>query len=236
MPRHPRLSVPGAVPGPRAIRALVVEDDARVAGMRVELTVRVPGFALVATARTAGDARAVLAREPVDLLLVDTDLPGESGLDLLASVEVDTIILTAASDAATVRAALANGALNYLVKPFTMEQLADRLDAYARYRHALEPADRAVGQGEIDRAVRLRHEGDRPARPKGRLPGTAELISGALRNATSPRSATEIAAELGVSRATAQRYLAGLAESGSAHMTLRYGTTGRPEHLYQWAG
>lgn len=217
------------------IRVLVVEDDFRVARMHVEFAARVPGFAVVATAGTAEEARAVLAGQEVDLLLLDTYLPGESGLDLLASVDVDTIMLTAASDAATVRASLARGALNYLVKPFTMEQLADRLTAYARYRRALEH-DRTLGQDEIDRAIRLRHEGDRPALPKGRSPVTAELISDALRNAATPRSAADIAAELGVSRATAQRYLAGLAESGSARMTLRYGTTGRPEHLYQWAG
>lgn len=154
-------------------------------------------------------------------------------MDLLASVDVDAIMLTAVADAATVRTALARGALNYLVKPFTQERLADRLEAYARYRQVLEPTDRTLSQDTIDRAVRLRHEGDRP-RPAGRSPATAQLISDALRNATSPRSAADIAAELGVSRATAQRYLAGLAQAGSARMTLRYGATGRPEHLYHW--
>jgi len=212
----------------------VVEDDVRVARLHVEFTESVRGFAAVGTAGTAADARAVLARQPVDLLLLDTYLPGESGLDLLASVDVDAIMLTATSDAATVRTALARGALNYLVKPFTMERLADRLEAYARYRQALEPADHTLGQDAIDRAVRLRHEGDRA--PKGRSPATADLISDALRNATSPRSAADIAAELGVSRATAQRYLTGLAQAGSARMTLRYGATGRPEHLYHWDG
>lgn len=217
------------------IRVMVVEDDVRIARMHVDLAGRVPGFTVVATAGTAEEARKILAGRAVDLLLLDTYLPGESGLDLLAAVDVDTIMLTAASDAGTIHEALAHGALNYLVKPFTLEQLADRLEAYARYRRALEPADRILGQDEIDRVIRLRHEGDRPALPKGRSPATAELISDALRHATSPRSAADIAAELGVSRATAQRYLAGLAESGSARMTLKYGTTGRPEHLYHWA-
>jgi hypothetical protein len=45
--------------------------------------------------------------------------PDESGLDLLAEVDSDTTMLTAAGDAATVRLTLARGALNYLVKPFT---------------------------------------------------------------------------------------------------------------------
>ena len=39
-----------------------------------------------------------------------------------------------------------------------------------------------------------------------------------------------------MARATAQRYLTALAESGAVEMRLRYGATGRPEHEYLWAG
>ncbi|MFD0487048.1 helix-turn-helix domain-containing protein [Saccharopolyspora spinosporotrichia] len=49
----------------------------------------------------------------------------------------------------------------------------------------------------------------------------------------SARSAAEIAEELGIARATAQRYLAALAQDGKARMTLRYGASGRPEHQYE---
>ena len=56
----------------------------------------------------------------------------------------------------------------------------------------------------------------------------------ALQQSTEPRTAAEIADEVGVSRATAQRYLAALAEDGKARMALRYGATGRPEHQYDW--
>ena len=45
-------------------------------------------------------------------------------------------------------------------------------------------------------------------------------------------SAAEVAGRVGVSRATAQRYLSSLAEDGSVEIQLRYGTTGRPEHRY----
>ena len=37
---------------------------------------------------------------------------------------------------------------------------------------------------------------------------------------------------MGVSRATAQRYLALLSETGQVELTLRYGGAGRPEHRY----
>jgi two-component system CitB family response regulator len=102
-------------------------------------------------------------------------------------------MLTAVGDAATVRLAYARGALNYLVKPFTAEQLADRLTAYADYR-----AD-------------------------------------ALRAAGEPCSAAAVAAELGI--AGHGPALPGGPRPGRvATMTLRYGSTGRPEHRYTWAG
>jgi two-component system CitB family response regulator len=69
------------------------------------------------------------------------------------------IILSAATDAESVRAAVMRGALNYLVKPFTATQLADRLVAYARYRGRVA-GDRALSQDDIDHAFRTLHEGD----------------------------------------------------------------------------
>jgi response regulator of citrate/malate metabolism len=215
------------------IRVLVVEDDFRVAQVHVDFTRRVEGFTVVGTARTAADCRAFLAAHAVDLVLLDSYLPDESGLDLLCELTVDAVMLTAASDAASVRAAYARGALNYLVKPFTAEQLATRLTAYRRYRGALA-ADRPLAQDEIDRGWRLLHDGDRPAAPKGQSAVTVRLVSEALRRSGGPRTAAEIADELGISRATAQRYLAALAREGAAEMRLRYGTTGRPEHRYRW--
>ncbi|GGK75599.1 response regulator [Mangrovihabitans endophyticus] len=215
------------------IRVLVVEDDFRVAQVHTDFTARVDGFTVAGTARTAAECRSLLAARPVDLVLLDSYLPDEPGLDLLAGLTVDTIMLTAASDTASVRLALARGALNYLVKPFTADQLGERLTAYRKYRAALA-GERALDQQEIDRVWRLLHENDRPPAPKGQSAVTVHLVRQALQRAPGPRTAAEIADELGLSRATAQRYLAALARDGAAEMRLRYGATGRPEHRYRW--
>ena len=45
-------------------------------------------------------------------------------------------------------------------------------------------------------------------------------------------SAAEVAAAIGVSRATAQRYLANMSTSDEVKVSLRYGTTGRPEQEF----
>ena len=215
------------------IRTLIVDDDFRVAGVHAGFVEEVPGFAVVGTAHTAAEARARMRELRPDLVLLDVYLPDESGLSLLAELQTDTIILSAATDTRSIRAAIRGGALNYLIKPFTTRQFADRLAGYARYRQ-LVGEDRNLGQEEVDRAYRVLHEQDRAATPKGQSSATARLVAEQLRRAANPLSAAEIAGELGVARATAQRYLTALTEAGSVEMRLRYGATGRPEHEYSW--
>jgi two-component system CitB family response regulator len=70
--------------------------------------------------------------------------------------------------------------------------------------------------------------------PKGRSAVTADAIRDALRQAGDPLTAQEVAESTGVSRATAQRYLADLVSAGRVDLALRYGSTGRPEHRYRW--
>ncbi|WP_412538220.1 response regulator [Longispora sp. K20-0274] len=219
------------------IRVLVVDDDFRVAALHSSFVDRIPGFTAVGVAHTAGAAVAACAELGPDLVLLDQYLPDRLGTAVLRELPADVIMLTAAADAATVRAALAGGALNYLVKPFTAAQLASRLAAYARFRAHLA-GDRELAQEDVDRAAALLHDADAPAAglPKGRSAVTTDRIMAAVRDAPSPMTAVEIADATGVSRATAQRYLADLAHTGKVELSLRYGSTGRPEHLYRWRG
>ena len=48
-----------------------------------------------------------------------------------------------------------------------------------------------------------------------------------------PPETVEVAERVGVSRATAQRYLAELVRAGLLELNLQYGTTGRPTHRYR---
>ncbi|WP_280302829.1 helix-turn-helix domain-containing protein, partial [Nocardia neocaledoniensis] len=61
---------------------------------------------------------------------------------------------------------------------------------------------------------------------------TRDLVLRAIQSAAEPMSAGEIATAIGISRATAQRYLAALVTAGDLRMRLRYGTTGRPEQEF----
>lgn len=225
------------------IKVLVVDDDFHVAEINSAYVAQVPGFVVVGRAHTAAHALLSLERTPVDLVLLDHYLPDETGLSLVRRLRqlghhADVIMVTAARDLATVQTAQRYGALQYLVKPFSFSGLRARLEAYAALRRSLDGAGRAgeAGQDQIDRIFSAFTAQDtrRTALPKGHSPATVDLIRRALGHREQPLSAHEVAAHTGVSRSTAQRYLKYLEGTGHVRLTLKYGDTGRPEHLYTW--
>ena len=210
------------------LTVLVVEDDFRVANMHAGIVEAMPGFAVSATVNTVAAARKA---DPVDLALVDVYLPDGSGIDLIRELRCDSIVLSAATEADTIRAAIAAGALGYLVKPFAPTELAARLSGYARYRRILSGGN--LGPADIDAALDSLRPRIAPAQSLAVAPSpTKDLVLQALAVAVAPMSAAEVAAGIGVSRATAQRYLAALATNDELKVGLRYGSTGRPEQEF----
>ncbi|MCB0926287.1 MAG: response regulator [Mycobacterium sp.] len=213
------------------VRVLIVEDDFRVANMHAGIVGALPGFTVVGTANTLAAARKA---PPFDLALVDVYLPDGSGIDFVHESRSDSIVLSASTESETIRAALTAGALSYLVKPFGPAELAARLSGYSRYRRILSGNNLAAA--DVDAAL----DALRPRIPEKRSPAapspTKQVVLQALTTADGPMSAAEVAAATGVSRATAQRYLAGLATSGEVAVGLRYGATGRPEQEFTFTG
>jgi len=217
------------------IDVLVVADDFRVAQVHSALVDGVDGMRCVGVARDGAETMRAVQRLRPDLVLLDNYLPDLPGIELARKITADVFLVTADTSAESLRAALAAGALQYLIKPCSAEQLQARLRAYVRYRTLLA-ADGDVTQDGVDRLFAALRGADRPPPPKGQSAATARLVRQALQRADIARSASDIADELGIARATAQRYLATLADEGQATMALRYGSTGRPEHEYRWSG
>ncbi len=220
------------------IRTVVVEDDFRVARIHTAYVQKVPGFEVVGEAHTAAAAIEMVDTYRPDLLLLDLYLPDEHGLDLAARLRhedhppVDVIVITAAKDIESVRAALRHGALHYILKPFTFDQFRDKLASYATMRSRLGDAGEA-DQARVDRVFgALRAEPVSPT-PKGRSPLTLEKVEGVLSASPDGVTALDVAESTGMSRATAQRYLSYLETTGRVSVHLRYGSAGRPEHIYR---
>jgi CheY-like chemotaxis protein len=84
----------------------------------------------VETAPSAAEALVVLQRDPPDLLLLDLEMPGLDGLELLRLLkdkrvceQTPVILLTAESDGHFINRARELGAVGYLTKPFEAKVL-----------------------------------------------------------------------------------------------------------------
>ena len=108
-------------PAGKTIRVLLVDDHAVVrSGLRVLIDSR-PGLKVAGEASNRADALATAAREKPDIVLLDLDMDGESGLDLLpqlreAAPEARVIILTGLRDPEAHYRALRLGAMGLVLK------------------------------------------------------------------------------------------------------------------------
>nr|WP_317191445.1 response regulator [Hymenobacter sp. CCM 8763] len=107
---------------------VVIVDDSRLARTELRhLLGAFPDVTVVGEARHAAEARELLATVRPDLLLLDIHMPGETGFELLASLEATPqVIFTTAYDEYALQAFEVN-ALDYLLKPVQTERLAAAL-------------------------------------------------------------------------------------------------------------
>jgi len=222
------------------IRVLVVDDDFMVAKVHSGYVAKTPGFEVVGVAHTGADAlRAVDDLRP-DLVLLDIYLPDLDGVSVLRALratpasDTDVIVISAATDVDTVRAAMRGGVLHYLIKPFSYAALYDQLRHFATL-HARLGALSEAGQSDVDQVFGARPGGS-SALPKGLTQETARLVAEVLRAAHEDFSAAECASRTELSRVSARRYLEHFVGTGQAEVRLRYGGTGRPERRYHWLG
>ena len=195
---------------------------------------------MAGVASTGTDALEAVAATRPDLVLLDIYLPDMTGLEVLrrlresAASAVDVIVISAARDLDTLRTALRGGVFQYLVKPFEIESLRQRLGEYAAHRADLAELTE-VGQDDVDRVFRAQCRAGAGRRlPKGISPETTDLVLKALEAADEDGlSATECAESTGLSRSSTRRYLEHLVSVGTAEMRPRYGAAGRPERRYR---
>jgi response regulator of citrate/malate metabolism len=219
------------------IKVLIVDDDFMVAKVHAGFVRQTPGFAVVGVAHTGAQALVEAKRLQPDLVLLDIHLPDISGLDLLQQLreevpELDVLVISAAREVDTVRRALRGGIVHYLMKPFSNEDLRERLEHYQQAYRPLASSKSTAEQADVNRVFGVSRT-ERPL-PKGCSVETLRLVEQLLRDTGTDLSASEAADRLGTSRVSARRYLEYLSDDGRVEVQLRYGGVGRPERRYVW--
>jgi two-component system response regulator PilR (NtrC family) len=136
-------------------RLLVVDDEQSMRDM-LRIVLKRDGYN-VQVAENGRDAIELLRKEPFDLLLSDIQMPGASGVDVLRAAkdinrDMVVFMMTAFASTDTAVEAMRLGAVDYLTKPFNVDEL--RL----KVRHQLEARRLKEENVVLKRALHAQHE------------------------------------------------------------------------------
>ena len=112
------------------IKILIVDDEETVR-MLFRRVLQAAGYD-VATAADGKEALAVIADSDIDVVLLDINMPGLSGIDVLGKISADwpnvcVIMVTAVADVQTAVAAMKLGAYEYITKPFDQDEMLHKI-------------------------------------------------------------------------------------------------------------
>lgn len=176
---------------------IVVADDHPLfrAALISALTRAAPGAAIEETPSLAG-ARDALAKGPVDLLLLDLKLSDSEGFAGLAEIRGDhpavpIAVVSASDDAATIRRALAFGALGFIPKSATLAEMVEAIAAVLAGDGWAPPIPDAPDEAPIE------------ARIASLTPSQLKILIGLQQG----RLNKQIAYDLGVTEATIKAHL-----------------------------
>ncbi len=120
----------------KATRVLVVDDDTLMREV-LKALLREEGFVVAGEARDGQGALIQIERTRPDLVCLDVNMPGMSGLDVLKIVksrakDCRVVMITGDASMTTVREAVGLGAVGYIVKPFKAGRVGAALRAALR--------------------------------------------------------------------------------------------------------
>jgi two-component system response regulator DctR len=218
-------------------QVLIVEDDPVITAIYKKTIATTEGLTVAGTVTRGEDALAFVQHRECDLILLDLKLAGMNGVSLLHKLRsdghrVEVIALTATRNSTVVQAVIQRGAIDYLVKPFTIERLRRALRLFVNRANALQHDQ--LDQDAVD-VVCASGRIERRWLPKGLTPDGVARVRRVLADSSGPVSATDVADLAGLARVTARRYLEYLVEVDEAIVEAPPAGPGRPSKLYSFA-
>lgn len=201
-----------------AIQVSVVEDDT---GVRRELAALLDGFSGFHCLDTYPDAEAALAgiaRRPPDLVLMDINLPGMSGIDCVRRLKqarpfLPIVMLTVHDESETLFQSLTAGANGYLLKRTPRPKL---LEALREICAGGAPMSRSIARKVLEsfhRVSQLPVPAVQPADLHRLTPREQEILASLAKG----HSYKEIATDLAISGDTTRKHMARIYEKLHVH-------------------
>ncbi|MEP6689251.1 MAG: HD domain-containing phosphohydrolase [Gemmatimonadales bacterium] len=146
------------------VRLLVVDDEEAIRNAVGKFLVH-QGYE-VSVAATGEEALALVQRQNITAILLDVNLPGTDGIDLVPRIlklepAAAILMLTAVNDATSAALCMQRGALDYLLKPIDLAHLGRAIARALEKRHAIIEGQEVTHRLKEEvalRAAERRHE------------------------------------------------------------------------------
>jgi len=214
------------------LRILIIEDDPMVAMIHKEYFKRKELSDDLNHVSTLEEAKSFLEKSDADLIVLDNYLTDGQGVEYLPELKgYPIIMITAANDIQTVEAALTNGVVDYLVKPFTYERFSQAVDKVQEYVSLL--SKEKINQDLIDDYLNSgRVEEEEDSLPKGLSRITLKKVLENIKEQERGFTTQQVADDLDISRITIRKYLNHLVNINVLSEDAEYYTSGRPVSVF----
>lgn len=214
------------------MKILIIEDDPMVAMIHKEYFKRKEISNDLNNVSTLEEAKEFLANSDTDLIVLDNYLADGQGIEFLPELKgYPIIMITAANDVQTVEAALTNGVVDYLVKPFTYERFSQAIDKVQDYMKLL--SKEKINQDLIDDYLNSgRVEEEEDSLPKGLSRITLKKVLENIKEQETGFTTQQVADALDISRITIRKYLNHLVNINVLSEDAEYYTSGRPVSVF----
>lgn len=214
------------------MRVLIIEDDPMVAMIHKEYFKKKELTDDLNHVTSLEAAKDYLEKNNIDLIVLDNYLTDGQGVEFLPELKgYPIIMITAANDVQTVEAALSNGVVDYLVKPFTYERFSQAIDKVQDYVNLL--SKEKINQDLIDDYLNSgRVEEEEESLPKGLSRITLKKVIEAIQQQNTGFTTQQIADILDISRITIRKYLNHLVNIKVLSEDAEYYTSGRPVSVF----
>ena len=214
------------------MKILIIEDDPMVAMIHKEYFKRKEISNDLNHVSTLEEAKEFLENSDTDLIILDNYLADGQGIEFLPELKgYPIIMITAANDVQTVEAALTNGVVDYLVKPFTYERFSQAIDKVQDYMDLL--SKEKINQDLIDDYLNSgRVEEEEDSLPKGLSRITLKKVLENIKEQETGFTTQQVADALDISRITIRKYLNHLVNINVLSEDAEYYTSGRPVSVF----
>ena len=207
------------------IKVMIIEDDPMVRAINSKFLEKIDDFHLVKSVSNLFDAKQFISQETIDLILLDIYLPNENGIDLLKwlrneEIKTDVILITADNTSKRILESFRYGAVDYLIKPFTLERFIETMNDFKKRYNGLNNLE-IIEQNELDKCISKSAAPEKEVEAseddfeKGINKYTYKIIWDEVEKSTEKYlTAKKLSEKTGVARVTVRKYLEYMEKEG----------------------